>query len=249
MRTVAIWSIKGGVGKTAAAVNIAYAASLGGTRTLLWDLDPQGAASFYLRVPARLEGGARIVVDHTTDLGWHARPTEFDNLSLLPADFSFRRLDLELDATKKPRKQLARRLEPLATRYDLVIMDCPPSVSLVSEAVVRAADAVLVPVIPSTLSIRTLEQIREFVVEHGRGHTELLPFLSMVDRRKAMHLELCERCLADPSFLRTVIPSASVVERMGLTRTPVAATLPSQPVAQAFAALWQEIAAKLRDSQ
>jgi len=246
MRTVAIWSIKGGVGKTATAVNIAHAAALGGTRILLWDLDPQGAASFYLRVPTRLEGGARILLDDATDLGWHARPTEFDNLSLLPADFSFRRLDLELDATKKPRKQLARRLEPLAARYDLVIMDCPPSVSLVSEAVVRAADAVLVPVIPSTLSMRTLEQIRGFVAEHGRGRAELLPFLSMVDRRKWMHLDLCERCLADPSFLRTVIPSASVVERMGLTRTPVAATLPSQPVAQAFASLWQEIAAKLR---
>jgi chromosome partitioning protein len=246
MRTLAIWSIKGGVGKTAAAVNIAQAASLGGTRTLLWDLDPQGAASFYLRVPAQLEGGARIIVDHTTDLGWHARPTEFANLSLLPADFSFRRLDLELDATKKPRKQIARRLEPLAPRFDLVIMDCPPSVSLVSEAVVRAADAVLVPVIPSTLSIRTLEQIRAFVAEHGHGRTELLPFLSMVDRRKAMHLELCESCLADATFLRTVIPSASVVERMGLTRAPVAATQPSQAVAMAFAALWQEIASKLR---
>ncbi len=233
MRTVAIWSIKGGVGKTAAAVNLAHAASLLGTRTLLWDLDPQGAASFYLRVPARLEGGSRMLLDDATDLGWHARPTEFDNLSLLPADFSFRRLDLELDAT----------------RYDLVIMDCPPSVSLVSEAVVRAADAVLVPVIPSTLSIRTLEQIRGFVAEHGRGRTELYPFLSMVDRRKAMHLELCERCLADPGFLRTVIPSASVVERMGLARAPVAATLPSQPVAKAFAALWQEIAARLRVSQ
>jgi cellulose biosynthesis protein BcsQ len=246
MRTLAIWSIKGGVGKTAAAVNIAHAASLGGTRTLLWDLDPQGAASFYLRVPAQLEGGTRVVVDHTTDLGWHARPTEFDNLSLLPADFSFRRLDLELDATKKPRKQIARRLEPLAPRFDLVILDCPPSVSLVSEAVVRAADAVLVPVIPSTLSMRTLEQIREFVTEHGRGRTTLLPFLSMVDQRKRMHLDLCESCLADPSFLRTVIPSASVVERMGLTRAPVAATLPSQPVAKAFAELWEEVAARMR---
>jgi len=246
MRTLAIWSIKGGVGKTAAAVNIAHAASLRGTRTLLWDLDPQGAASFYLRVPAQLEGGTRVVVDHTTDLGWHARPTEFDNLSLLPGDFSFRRLDLELDATKKPRKQIARRLEPLAPRFDLVILDCPPSVSLVSEAVVRAADAVLVPVIPSTLSMRTLEQIRDFVTEHGRGRTTLLPFLSMVDHRKRMHLDLCESCLADPGFLRTVIPSASVVERMGLTRAPVAATLPSQPVAKAFAELWEEVAARMR---
>lgn len=246
MRTVAIWSIKGGVGKTATAVNIAHAAALRGTRTLLWDLDPQGAASFYLRAPARLEGGVRILVDSTTDLGWHSRPTEFENLSLLPADFSFRRLDLELDATKKPRKQLARRLEPLADRYDLVLIDCPPSVSLVSEAVVRASDGVLTPVIPSTLSMRTLEQVRGFVLEHGRSRTELLAFLSMVDRRKRMHLDLCDHCLADRVFLRTVIPSASVVERMGLTRAPVAATLPSQPVAKAFAALWDEIAVRLR---
>lgn len=246
MRTVAIWSIKGGVGKTAAAVNLAHAASLCGTRTLLWDLDPQGAASFYLRALPQLEGGVRVIVDHATDLGWHARPTEFDNLALLPADFSFRRLDLELDATKKPRKQLARRLEPLVDRYDLVLIDCPPSVSLVSEAVVRASDAVLTPVIPSTLSMRTLEQVRDFVAEHGRCRTELLAFLSMVDRRKRMHLDLCEHCLADGAFLRTVIPSASVVERMGLTRAPVAATLPSQPVAKAFATLWDEIASRLR---
>ena len=140
MRTVAIWSIKGGVGKTAAAVNLSYAATLRGTRTLLWDLDPQGAASFYLRARPGLEGGVRVLVDRATDLGWHARPTEFDNLSLLPADFSFRRLDLELDATKKPRKQLARRLEPLAERYDLVLIDCPPSVSLVSATPARCSD-------------------------------------------------------------------------------------------------------------
>lgn len=246
MRTVAIWSIKGGVGKTAAAVNLAHAASLRGTRTLLWDLDPQGAASFYLRVLPQLEGGARVVVDNATDLGWHARPTEFDNLSLLPADFSFRRLDLELDAARKPRKRIARRLVPLADRYDLVLIDCPPSVSLVSESVVRATDAVLTPVIPSTLSMRTLEQARSFVADHGRSRTELLPFLSMVDRRKRMHLDLCEHCLSDPAFLRTVIPSASVVERMGLTRAPVAATVPSQPVAKAFAELWDEINRRLK---
>jgi len=245
MKTVAMWTIKGGVGKTAAAVNVAHAAATMGHRILLWDLDPQGAASFYLRVPATMECGARVVVDRTTDLGWHARPTEFDNLFILPADFSFRHLDLELDATAKPRKELLRRLAPLADRFDVVLIDCPPSVSLVSEAVVRASDGILAPVIPSTLSIRTLDLVRGFVQGNGRKNTLLMPFLSMVDRRKRLHRELHDQCLEDESFLRTTIPTASVVERMGLTRAPVAATLPSQPAAKAFHSLWREAAQRL----
>jgi cellulose biosynthesis protein BcsQ len=245
VKTIAMWTIKGGVGKTAAAVNLSHAAAVRGFRTLLWDLDPQGATSFYLRVPPRLEGGARVVVDRTTDLGWHARPTEFDNLSLLPADFSFRRLSLELDSVKKPRRRLRDRLEPLSDRFDVVLIDCPPSVSLVSEAVVRAADGVMVPVIPSTLSMRTFEMVRDFVRERGRKRTRLLPFLSMVDRRKNLHRDLCDRCLADPAFLRTTVPFASVVERMGLSRAPVAATLPSQPAAVAFQNLWEETAERM----
>lgn len=244
MKTIAIWTIKGGVGKTTAAVNVAHAAAATGVRTLLWDLDPQGAASFYLRVLPQLDGGSRVVVDRTTDLGWHARPTEFNNLFLLPADFSFRHLDLELDAAKKPRKRLAKRLEPLVDRFDLVLIDCPPSVSLVSEAVVCACDAVMVPVIPSTLSMRTLELVRNFVRETGRPHTTLLPFLSMVDRRKRLHRELVEECLAKEEFLRTTIPNASAVERMGIIRAPVAATLPSQPAAIAFHDLWSEVAVR-----
>jgi cellulose biosynthesis protein BcsQ len=245
VRTIAIWSIKGGVGKTSASVNLAHAASTRGTRTLLWDLDPQGAASFYLRVLPRLGGGVRTVVNRATDLGWHACATEFANLSLLPADFSLRHLDLELNRQKKTHKLLARKLKPLSDRFDLVLIDCPPSISLVSEAVVCAVDAVLAPVIPSTLSLRTLEQLRAFVDSHGRRRISVLAFLSMVDRRKKMHNEITEKCLTGDGFLRTSIPSASVVERMGITRAPIGATLPSQPASKAFQALWGEIAARL----
>ena len=67
----------------------------------------------------------------------------------------------------------------------------------------------------------------------------------MVDRRKRMHNELGLACLADPAFLTTAIPSASIVEKMGMTRAPVAATMPSQPAARAFAALWREIRVRL----
>jgi cellulose biosynthesis protein BcsQ len=240
MKSLAVWTIKGGVGKTSAAVNLAHAAAASGLRTLLWDLDPQGAASFYLRIPPELDGDVRAITKKSVDLGELVRPTEFDNLSMLPGDFAFRHLDLALDAAKKPRKRFAAKLAGLAGRFDLAILDCPPSISLVSETVVTTVDAVLVPVIPSTLSMRTLHQVRAFVAEHDRG-AEVLPFLSMVDRRKKMHTELALTCLADPAFLTTAIPSASVVEKMGLTRAPVAATLPSQPAARAFAALWLEI--------
>jgi cellulose biosynthesis protein BcsQ len=244
VKSLAVWTIKGGVGKTSAAVNLAHAASSEGLRTLLWDLDPQGAASFYLRIPPGSNENVASIIKKKTSLDELIRPTEFDNLTMLPADFAYRHLDLALDAAGKPRKRLAAKLASLEDRHDLVILDCPPSVSLVSETVIQTVDAVLVPVIPSTLSMRTLHQVRSFVDELGHG-TEVLPFLSMVDRRKKMHNELGLACLADPAFLTVAIPSASVVEKMGLTRAPVAATLPSQPAARAFAALWREIRERL----
>jgi cellulose biosynthesis protein BcsQ len=240
VKTIAVWTVKGGVGKTSAAVNLAHAAAGDGLRTLLWDLDPQGAASFYLRIAPTDDGAVESITEKRTDLAGLARPTEFDNLAMLPASFSYRHLDLALDGTRKPRKRFAAKLATLEDHSDLVILDCPPSISLVSETVIKTVDAVLVPVIPSTLSMRTLHQVRAFVADHGRG-AEVLPFLSMVDRRKKMHTEISLACLADPAFLTTAIPSASVVEKMGLTRAPVAATLPSQPAARAFRALWLEI--------
>lgn len=246
MKTVAVWTLKGGVGKTAAAVNLAHAAAATGQRTLLWDLDPQGAASFYLRVRPRLAGGAAAVVRRKTDLAEHASPTEFDNLWLVPADFELRHLDLALDDAAKPRRRLRARIAPLVDRFDLVLLDCAPSVSLVTEAVLRAADAVLVPVVPTTLSLRTLTQVRRVVGEVGsRRRPLVVPFLSMVDRRKRLHNEAVAECLADPDFLRTQIPSASAVERMGVVRAPVAATLPSQPAARAFGELWHELEQRL----
>lgn len=244
MKTIAIWTIKGGVGKTSAAVNLAYSAAADGLRTLLWDLDPQGAASFYLRIPATEGTAVESFTRKKFDLVDLTRPTEFDNLSMLPADFSNRHLDLALGEAKKPRKRFAAKLAGLESFFDLVLLDCPPSVSLVSETVVNTVDAVLVPVIPSTLSMRTLHQVRGFVADQGRGVT-VIPFLSMVDRRKKMHSEIGLACLADPAFLTVAVPTASVVEKMGLTRAPVAATLPSQPAARAFTALWREIRHRL----
>jgi len=245
MRVAAVWTIKGGVGKTAAAVNLTALAAGEGLRTLLWDLDPQGAASFYLRVKARVRGGGRTLLRRSLDVRRRVRGTDFDNLDLLPADFSYRKLDLELDRRRKPTRRLAVKIEPLADEYDVVLLDCPPSVSLATESVLRACDAVLVPVIPTVLSLRGLTQVEAFTDKVGRQRVAVLPFLSMVDRRKAMHRAIVESCSADARFLRTAIPSASAVEKMGLRRAPLVSYDRSSEAARAFVALWDEVAAAL----
>ena len=242
MHVIAVWSVKGGVGKTAAAVNLASLAARSGMRTLLWDLDPQGAASFYFRIRARVKGGGRTVLRRSVDLRTVLRATDVENLDLLPADFSYGRLDLELDARKDPAERIALKLAPLADEYDWALLDCAPSVSLASEAVLRASDALLVPVIPTTLAVRGLEQVRAFAESVGDKRLLVLPFLSMVDRRKKLHREIVDACAgSDDGFLTTSIPNASIVERMGVHRGPVVDFAPRSEAAQAFAALWNEV--------
>ena len=247
MRVLATYSIKGGVGKTSTAVNLAFEAARTGARTLLWDLDPQGAATFFLRVEQRLKGGAERLVGAEGELGRHVRATDYAGLHLVPADFSLRHLDLHLDAGRKPVQRLGALLGPLRDRYDVALLDCPPSISLSSESVFGAADALLVPVIPTTLSTRTLDQLTAFLAEFGgRRAPDVLPHLSMVDRRKRMQRELAGSLPASwPGFLAAGIPNASVVERMGEERAPVATFAPAHPVVAAYRRLWSEVAARL----
>lgn len=241
MKTIALYNIKGGVGKTATVVNLAYLSALNGYRTLVWDLDPQAAASFYFRVKPKIKGGAKQLVKAKSELEEHIKGTDFAMLDLLPADFSSRNLDLILDDTKKPTKRIARLLNPLADQYDLVLIDCAPSISLVSENVFRAADALLIPTIPTTLSLRTLKQIYHYFEGENLPTDILYPFFSMVDSRRQMHKQISERPPKKPGqFLNTQIPYMSEIERMGLDRQP-ACTAPASRPARAYNALWQEL--------
>lgn len=241
-QVLATYNIKGGVGKTSAAVNLAYLAAHGGARTLLWDLDPQGGSTYLFRIKPKIKGGARKLVRGKNDAAGQIKGTDYERLDLLPADFSYRHMDLALDAAKRPTRRLARVLAPLRDEYDYVLVDCPPSISLVSESVFRAADALLVPLIPATLSARTLEQI-ERVVDHGTG---LLPFFSMADPRKRMHREVMERVASQhPEMLRTAVPFAADVERMGARRMVLDEFAPRGRAARAYRELWQEIGERL----
>jgi chromosome partitioning protein len=243
-RVLATYNIKGGVGKTSAAVNLAYLAARDGARTLLWDLDPQGASTYLLRVKPRVKGGARKLVRGKSDVDALIKGTDHDRLDLLPADFSYRHMDLALDATKRPTRRLARVLAPLAGEYDYIFLDCPPSISLVSESVFEAADALLVPLIPATLSSRTFEQLQALVDGQADG-PQVLAFFSMVDGRKRLHRDVMERLAERREVLRVAIPAAADVERMGVHRTVIAQFAPRSRAAVAYEELWREVRERL----
>jgi chromosome partitioning protein len=241
VNTLATYNIKGGVGKTAAAVNLAYLAARDGRRTLLWDLDPQGAASYLLRVRPRVKGGGKALIRGKTSLDQAVKATEFEHLDLVPADFTYRNLDLVLDAAKKPTQRIARMLTPLADDYDVAILDCPPGISLVSENVLHGVDTLLVPLIPTTLSVRTLEQLAEFVAELDHPPA-LVPFFTMVDGRKRLHREVIGQLRSERRDLAaTMIPALSVVEQMAVHRAPLAVFAPGSRVSQSYEELWAEV--------
>lgn len=245
MKVLATYSIKGGVGKTTSAVNLAREAAVGGSRVLVWDLDPQGAATYFFRIRAKVKGGTERLVSAKGELAPHIRASDIPGVHVVPADFSLRHLDLQLDAGKRPTQRLASLLAGVEERYDVALLDCPPSISLASESVFGAAHALLVPVIPTTLSSRTLHQLSEFLAE-SQCPPAVLPFFSMVDGRKRLHREVMETLRVEwPAVLTTAIPNASVVERMGPERAPVGAFAPSSAAAAAFVQLWAEVSDRL----
>ncbi len=240
MRILGVYNIKGGVGKTATAVNLAHLAASSGLRTVIWDLDPQAAATYYLRVKPKVKGTTKVLKGKR-DLDEVLKGSDYPNLDLLPSDFSYRNMDLLLGESKKPIVRLLKLLRPLSEKYDLVILDCPPSISLVSENIFRAADALLLPTIPTTLSLRTLTQVLDFI----EGHQLKVPayaFYSMVDRRKRMHQDVIAAA-GDPrcTVLDAAIPYATEVERMGLERRPVTDYAPRSPAGRAYQSLWDEL--------
>jgi chromosome partitioning protein len=253
-RVLATYNIKGGVGKTSAAVNLAYLASRDGAPTLLWDLDPQAASTYLFRVQPEIHGGGRRLIRLKSRAGALIKGTDHVGLDLLPADFSYRHMDLVLDNFKHPTRRLARVLAPLREEYEYIFLDCPPSISLVSESVFEAADALLVPIIPATLSSRTFDQLSELVRGLERGHgdglanrLQVLAFFSMVDVRKAHHREVMAqvRGVHSVEMLGAAIPAADEVEQMGAERDVVPAFAPRSRAALAYQALWWDVRRRL----
>lgn len=244
MRVVAVAGAKGGVGKTAAAVNLAMVASAAGYRTLLWDLDPQGAATHCYRARARVKGGATRLLGGKRGLDSYIRSTDHVRLDLLPADPSFRVVDTVLSSRRWPDRVIRKLLRPLDRSYDVVILDCAPGLGIVTESVVAASDLVLVPVVPAPLSVRSLEQLQAFIDEQRPG-LPLLAFLSMLDDRKVLHRQVLGQLQGDPRVALSAVPVSSAVERMGLEQVPAVLASPLNLAAVAYRRLWAEVEDRL----
>lgn len=242
MQTWSVYNLKGGVGKSSTAVNLAYLAAQSGQHVLLWDLDPQGASTWYFRTEPSLSVKARKLVKGKVPVGRVIRRTLHENLDLIPADFAYRNLDVMLKQGDSDQGLFRQMLQPCGELYSLIIIDCPPSLSRLAETIFVATDALLMPLIPSHLSLRAYEQVRKRLKKLDRSPKQVLPFFSMVDMRRRLHKEWVEsppESLKNP--LKTVIPYSAAIEKMGENRAPVEVYAGNSPAAEAYRQLWREV--------
>ncbi len=243
MKIIACYSNKGGVGKTATSVNLAYSFAQAGKRTLLCDLDPQGASSFYFRVKPSKKLTEEKFFGDVEKFTKAIRESDFENLDILPSNMSFRDFDVFLSRMKNSRSRLKKALKVVGGDYDVVLLDCPPNISTLSENVFKAADHIVVPVIPTTLSERTFDQLVGFFKEQRIPKKKLVPFFSMVQKQKSLHNDTMERMRKEYGklFLKASIPFSTDVEKMGVHRAPVGTFARARSATKSYAEFFDEL--------
>ena len=241
MFIASLYNLKGGVGKTASCVNFAYMAAKDGYRTLLWDLDPQGAAGYYYKAQVPAKGNVKKIMENNLSISEAIMHTSYDGLDIIPADISARKMDIILESNHNSKKYFKTLLKDLANDYDFIFIDSSPGFSNVAENIFYSSDAVLMPVIPTTLSVRTYEQVKQYFKDKDIDINKLMCFFTMADSRKNLHNQIMETLYKDKRFFEHYIPNLSDVERMGVKKAPLEVFAPGGYANLCYRALWNEI--------
>lgn len=242
VRSLAVFQLKGGVGKTTTAVNIAALAAAEGIRTLVWDLDPQGAATWCLGAEPELKQDK--VWRDGQPIGRYILRTPYDKLDVLAADLSLRKFHQSVADKRSARDIMSDAISMLGEDYGLVVVDCPPMISPQIEGVLQSVDRIMVPVEPSRLAIRAYEQSCHQL--QWVKKRQWLPFVTLIDRRKSAHVAWVNDVAPTiEALLPVFIAYSTSAERMLEQRAPVVSCLPNVPMSRNYRALWESVKARL----
>ena len=246
LNVLAVYNLKGGVGKTSTAVNMAYLAAKMGYKTLLWDLDPQGASSWYFQCSHDKKITFKRLFPKRGVLPCkYILKTNYLNLDIIPADLSYREFDPKMKKGTNT-KALEKTLSAYKDNYNLVILDCPPGISYMTDNIMHAMDAILMPMIPTWLSLHSYKQLQDFLKQNNLPDSNIYPFFSMVDNRKKLHHEwLTVPPMILKKLLKTYIPYASAIEKMGEFHAPVEEFSANSAGAASYRVLWDEVYKKI----
>ena len=210
-RVVAIANQKGGVGKTTTAVNLAASLAVAEQNVLLIDLDPQGNASTGVGVaPGSVDQGMYRVLLEETTLEGETRETEMPQLAIVPSTQDLVAIERELVDVEDSALRLRKALAPLRDQYDWILIDCPPSLGVLTINALTAADLVLVPL---QCEYYALEGLSQLVGTVERVRASLNPelelhgvLLTMFDARNNLANEVAAEVRKHFRVFDTVIP-------------------------------------------
>jgi chromosome partitioning protein len=250
---VAILNNKGGVGKTTTAVNLAAGLAHKKRPVLLADLDSQGSASLSLGVPrAQLRPSSADVLLHQQGAEKAVRPSSVEGLDLLTGSMELANADLVLADASGREQRLRRALEPLRERYSFIVLDCPPSLSLIPINALLAADTFLVPVTPHYLALEGLANLMgavERVHQSFKGGASLLGLLlTMVDYRNRAASEIVQMIRG---HYQDLVFRTEIRQNVRLTESPsfgktIFEYARSSPGAQAYRQLADEVLGRVK---
>lgn len=190
-RTIALANQKGGVGKTTTAINLGTGLAAMGRRTLIVDLDPQGNASTGVGVERarRAKGTYEVLLEGLPPLEAVVE-TSVPNLSILPSSVNLAGAEIELVTMERREHRLADALAQLGDRFDQILIDCPPSLNMLTLNALVAADALLVPLQTEFYALEGLSYLVQTVERIKRSFNPRLELagiiLTMFDRRNSL---------------------------------------------------------------